>query len=172
MQALSNLSSRGANLLGLFACVAMLAYAYFSQYVLHLDPCPLCIFQRVGVLAMGAVFLAAAAHDPRGAARRGYALLMALAAGATIAVAVRHLWIQSLPPGSVPVCGASLKFMLKVLPLSNVLSKVLNGSGECAKITWRFLGLSMPAWVLISAAVTGGFGIWANLRRLRPVLRF
>jgi protein dithiol:quinone oxidoreductase len=168
----SNLSSRNANLLGAFVCVALLAYAYFSQFVLHLDPCPLCIFQRVGVVAMGAVFLTAAAHDPRGDARKLYAVLVLLTAGVTITIAVRHLWIQSLPEGSVPSCGASLKFMLKVLPLSDVLSKVLNGSGECAKITWRFLGLSMPAWVLISAASLGGFGVWANMRKLKPVLRF
>ena len=172
MQSLSNLSARRANLAGAVGCVALLAYAYFSQFVLHLSPCPLCIFQRVGVLALGAVFIAAAAHDPRGGARRAYAALVVLTAGATIAVAVRHLYIQSLPPGSVPVCGASLNFMIKVLPLSQVLSKVLNGSGECATINWRFLGLSMPAWVLISSAVIGGFGIWANLRKLKPVLRF
>lgn len=169
---LSNLGSRSANLLGAMACVALLAYAYFSQFVLHLEPCPLCIFQRVGVLSLGAVFLAAAAHDPRGGARKLYGVLVLLTAGVTIAIAVRHLWIQSLPEGSVPSCGASLKFMLKVLPLSDVLFKVLNGSGECARITWRFLGLSMPAWVLISAASLGAFGIWANLRSLKPVLRF
>jgi disulfide bond formation protein DsbB len=168
----SDLSFRTANLLGALACAALLAYAYFSQFVLHLEPCPLCIFQRIGVLGMGAVFLAAAAHDPQGGARKLYAGLVLLTAAVTIAIAVRHLWIQSLPEGSVPSCGASLKFMLKVLPLSDVLSKVLNGSGECAKITWRFLGLSMPAWVLISAASLGGFGIWANVRKLKPVLRF
>ena len=172
MQALSSLSSRGANLLGVVACTALLAYAYFAQFVLHLEPCPLCIFQRVGVIAMGVVFLVAAAHDPLGGGRKVYAGLLLLTAAVTIAIAVRHLWIQSLPEGSVPSCGASLKFMLKVLPLTDVLSKVLNGSGECAKITWRFLGLSMPAWVLISAASLGGFGVWANLRRLKPVLRF
>ena len=172
MRFFSNLSSRGANLLGALACTALLAYAYFSQFVLHLEPCPLCIFQRVGVLAMGVVFVAAAAHDPRGGARKLYAALVLLTAAVTIAIALRHLWIQSLPEGSVPSCGASLKFMLKVLPLSDVLSKVLNGSGECAKITWRFLGLSMPAWVLISAAALGGFGVWANVRKLKPVLRF
>ena len=72
---------------------------------------------------------------------------------------------MSLPPGSVPVCGATLKFMLKVLPLTDVLSRVLNGSGECAKITWRFLGLSMPAWVLIAALVLGAWGLWVNWRR-------
>jgi len=62
--------------------------------------------------------------------------------------------------------------MLKVFPLRDVLVKVLAGSGECAKIDWRLLGLSMPAWVLVFAAVVGGFGLWANLRRQPPVLQF
>jgi disulfide bond formation protein DsbB len=139
---------------------------------MHLDPCPLCIFQRIGVFALGVVFLIAALHDPAPLGRRVYALLLALAALATIGIALRHLYIQSLPPDSVPACGASLEFMLKVFSLSEVLVKVLTGSGECAKVTWQFLGLAMPAWVLISAAALGGFGLWVNLRRQPPVLRF
>jgi disulfide bond formation protein DsbB len=101
-----------------------------------------------------------------------YAVLLSLAALATIGIALRHLYIQSLPPDAVPACGASLDFMLKVFSLSEVLVKVLTGSGECAKVTWQFLGLAMPAWVLISAAVLGGFGLWVNLRRQPPILRF
>jgi len=167
-----SISPRLANLAGAAACAALLGYAYYSQFELGLDPCPLCIFQRIGVFCLGLVFLAAAAHDPRGVGRRVYAALLFVPVGLTAAVAVRHLYIQSLPPGSVPVCGATLKFMLKVLPLSDVISKVLNGSGECAKVTWRFLGLSMPAWVLIAAIALGLYGLWANLCRRRPVLRF
>jgi disulfide bond formation protein DsbB len=166
------MTGRTANLLGFSACVGLLAYAYYAQYALHLEPCPLCIFQRVGILSMAAVFLSAAAYDPIAWGRRVHAALMALAALATIGVAVRQLYIQSLPPGSVPSCGASLAFMLKVLPLQDVLVKVLSGSGECAKVEWRFLGLAMPAWVLICAVVVGGYGVWANLRRQPPVLRF
>jgi disulfide bond formation protein DsbB len=161
MNALANLSTRAANLLGAGVCVALLAYAYYSQYVLRLEPCPLCIFQRIGVLAVCIGFLIAAAHDPRAGGRKVYAALILLAAASTVA---KHLWIQAQPPGTVAECGASLKFMLKVLPLTEVFSRVLNGSGECAKITWRFLGLSMPAWVLIAAAGLGGYGLWANLR--------
>lgn len=172
MSFLNTLSTRSGNLLGAAACIALLAYAYYAQFELHLEPCPLCIFQRVGVFVTGLAFLAAAAHDPRATGRRVYAGLIALAAGLTAAVAIKHLYIQSLPPGSVPLCGATLKFMLKVLPLSDVVSKVLNGSGECAKITWRLLGLSMPTWVLIAALGLGGYGLWANLRVRKPVLRF
>ena len=166
------MTARRGNLLGFLACICLLAYAYYAQFFLHLEPCPLCIFQRVGVFVLGVVFLIAAAHDPRPLGRRLYALLLMLAALATIGVALRHLYIQSLPPDSVPACGASLDFMLKVFSLSEVLVKVLTGSGECAKVTWPFLGLAMPAWVIFGAAVLGGFGLWVNLRRQPPILRF
>ena len=102
------MTGRQGNLLGFAACAGLLAYAYYAQVVLHLEPCPLCIFQRVGVFTIGIVFLIAAAHDPVGWARRVYASLLALAALASIGVAVRHLYIQSLPEGSVAACGASL----------------------------------------------------------------
>jgi protein dithiol:quinone oxidoreductase len=166
------MTARRGNLLGFAACAALLAYAYYAQFVMHLEPCPLCIFQRIGVFALGVVFLIAALHDPAPLGRRVYAVLLSLAALATIGIALRHLYIQNLPPDAVPACGASLDFMLKVFSLSEVLVKVLTGSGECAKVTWQFLGLAMPAWVLISAAVLGGFGLWVNLRRQPPVLRF
>ncbi len=166
------MTARRGNLLGFLACVCLLAYAYYVQYVMHLEPCPLCIFQRIGVFVLGVMFLIAALHDPTAVGRRVYAGLALLAALATISIALRHLYIQSLPADAVPACGASLDFMLKVFSLSEVLVKVLTGSGECAKVTWEFLGLAMPAWVLISAVALGAWGLWVNLRRQPPVLRF
>jgi disulfide bond formation protein DsbB len=166
------MTARRGNLFGFLACACLLAYAYYAQFFLHLEPCPLCIFQRIGIFALGVVFLVAALHDPAALGRRLYALLLGAAALATIGVAWRHLYLQSLPPDSVPACGASLDFMLKVFSLSEVLVKVLTGSGECAKVTWEFLGLAMPAWVLISAVVLGGLGLWVNLRHQPPILRF
>jgi disulfide bond formation protein DsbB len=166
------MTARRGNLLGFLGCACLLAYAYYAQYVMHLEPCPLCIFQRIGVFILGVMFLIAALHDPVAFGRRAYAVLVALAALVTIGVAARHLYLQSLPPDAVPACGASLDFMLKIFSLSEVLVKVLTGSGECAKVTWEFLGLAMPAWVLISAVALGAWGVWINLRRQPPVLRF
>jgi disulfide bond formation protein DsbB len=161
------MSRRLANLLGFAACALLIGYALYAQYGLHLEPCPLCIFQRVAVIALGIVFLVASLHGPGRTGSRIYAVLIGLAALAGIGVAARHLWIQSLPPDRVPACGAPLDQLWQVLPLRNVIETVLRGDGECARINWTFLGLSMPAWVLIACVVVGIWGIAANLRSTR-----
>jgi disulfide bond formation protein DsbB len=107
------LDRRLINLAGFLICASLIAYALYSQHVLGYEPCPLCIFQRVGVVALGVVFLVAALHHPRGWGRYVYAGLTAIAGLALIGVAARHVYIQSLPPGTVPACGAPLEVMLE-----------------------------------------------------------
>jgi protein dithiol:quinone oxidoreductase len=157
-------SRRTLNFAGFIVCAALLGYALYAQYQLGLDPCPLCIFQRIGVALLGLTFLLAALHHPRGGGRCVYGVAIGVFALATIGVAGRQLYIQSLPPGSIPSCGAPLAMMLKFLPVAEVIRKVLTGSGECVEVNWRFLGLAMPAWVLIWSVLLGGGGLLWNFR--------
>ena len=53
-------SRRAGNAIGLGACAAALAFAFYAQYGLGFVPCHLCIFQRVTLAAMGLAFLCAA----------------------------------------------------------------------------------------------------------------
>jgi len=153
---------RAFDLAAAAACVLLLCYAYYLQYYRGLDPCPLCIFQRIAVFGLGLAFLIAALPPAAWVvARRVATLLVVLAAAAGIGIAARHLYIQSLPPGSVPSCGAPLDHLWDILPVVEVLRKVFSGSGECAKVE-NVLGLSMPWWVLIWAAVLGVLGVLAN----------
>jgi disulfide bond formation protein DsbB len=157
------LQPRNLNLAGFLWCVALMAYALYVQYGLHEEPCPLCVLQRVAVIATGVLFLLAWAINPSGSGlRRLFGLLIMLATLLGIAVAARHIYILNAPAGSVAECGASLDYMMDVLPLHEVLGKVLSGSGECAKVTWRFLGLSMPFWVLVNLLGLAGLAALAN----------
>lgn len=156
---------RAGNVLGALACAGLMVYALYAQHVLGLDPCPLCIFQRVAVISLGIVFALAALHGPGLSGRRVYGVLILLAAAAGVGVSGRHLWLQSLPPERVPACGPGLDYMLEVFPFREMLQTVLSGSGECAQVDWRFLGLAMPAWVLICVVMLGAFGAWNNWRR-------
>jgi disulfide bond formation protein DsbB len=139
-------------LAGFLAAAGLMGAALFFQYVQNLAPCPLCIVQRWFVIAVGLVLLAGAVHDPRGWVRRAYGAVTVLFAGLGAAVAARHVWIQNLPPEKQPGCGLDLDSMLAMFPLLKTATLVWAGTSDCAAVTWRFLGLSMPAWVLVAFA--------------------
>jgi disulfide bond formation protein DsbB len=157
------LQPRTLNFAGFLWCAALMAYALYAQYVLHDDPCPLCVLQRVAVIGVGLVFLLAAVVNPASRAmRRGFGAAVVIVALIGIAIAARHIYILNAPAGSVAECGASLDYMMDVLPMHEVLAKVLTGSGECAKLDWQFLGLNMPTWVLMSLVAVGTWGLAVN----------
>jgi disulfide bond formation protein DsbB len=143
-----SLSPRAAYLAGFAVCAALMGYALYLQYVLELEPCPLCMFQRVVMSAMGVVFLIAAIHGPRRGGAIGYGVAQVVIGAVGTGLALRHLWIQSLPPDQVPACGMGIGYMLETLPLADVIMRTLKGSGECAKVD-LVLGLSIPTWTLI-----------------------
>lgn len=157
--------TRVLNSCGAVVCAGLMAYALYAQHQLLLEPCPLCILQRVGVIALGLLFFLAAVHDPSGAGRKAYAFLLGIAAAAGAGIAAWHVRVQHLPPDEVPSCGPGLEYMLETFPLAETLKMVFAGSGECASVDWQFLGLSMPAWVLVAFLGLGGVGIWNNIRR-------
>ena len=157
-------SRRAVNAAAFVACAAMMAYAYYVQFALHIEPCPLCIFQRVCMILTGLVFMFAALHDPARIGRSIYAGLLTLVTAGGAAIAGRHVWIQSLPPDQVPACGPGLDYMLEVFTFSETLAMVFSGSGECAEVKWTFLGLAMPVWVLMSFIGLSVIALGNNLR--------
>ncbi|MDH3451110.1 MAG: disulfide bond formation protein B [Gammaproteobacteria bacterium] len=159
------MSKRWINFAGFAVCAALLAYAYYLQFYEYLDPCPLCILQRIAVVALGISFLLAGAFAGWRVAARGSALLIAASAGIGAAIAGWHVRLQHLPADQIPECGPGLEFMLRTLPLNETLSKVFTASGECAEISWQFLGLSMPAWVMLWFIALGIAGSIYNWRR-------
>lgn len=140
---------RGWFTLVVLAVAGLLGYAYYVQYQMLLEPCPLCILQRVAFFAMGCAALLAAIHNPGVKGRWVYGGLVIIGGIIGSLIAGRHMWLQSLPPDEVPECGPGLNYMLENFPLTEVWQTVLHGSGSCATVDWQFLGLSMPGWTLI-----------------------
>jgi disulfide bond formation protein DsbB len=159
-------SYRVSFLVGFLVCAGLLGFALFTEKYWGLFPCPLCIFQRVGFIVMGLFFLLGALHAPRGGTRWVYSGGALLGALFGIAVAARHLWIQSLPADQVPSCGMPLNLMLGTFPFSKVLNLVFTGSGECAKVE-PILGLPMPAWSLLWFVLLAALVIVATRRQSR-----
>lgn len=132
--------------------IGLMSFAFFLEYVLELEPCPLCMAQRIVFVTLAVIFLLACIHGPAKTGSTVYGLLGALVSLAGLALAWRQLWLQSLPADQAPACGPSLEYMLEAFPLSEVISVMLRGSGDCAEVQWVFLGLSIPGWTAVAFA--------------------
>lgn len=148
------------------ASVFGMAFALYLEHAQGLNPCPLCIFQRVGLIVLGVVSLIAFLHNPASnITKRIYALLGTLGILWSAGVAARHVWLQSLPPDQVPSCGPGLNYLVESLPLKSVLEQVLTGSGECAVTDWALFGYSLPVWSLIFFCVLALISLWQLIRK-------
>lgn len=141
-------STRSQYFLLAFICHEMLIVAWYFQYVQGLEPCPLCMVQRWMTGGLAVSFLLAALVADNGFGRKVFHSFASLFALLGLAAAARQVWLQHLPADQVPACGASLDTMLKYFPLKDVILNLIQGSGECAKVDWSFLGLSMANWTL------------------------
>ena len=136
--------------LGAASCLFMLLIGAYFQFVEELEPCPLCISQRIAILFTGIVFLIASIHNPQAKVLTIYSILGAFTALIGSGISIRHVWIQNLPADEVPECGPGLSYVFDNFPLIDTLKLMFNGSGECADILWTFLGLSIPAWTFVA----------------------
>lgn len=142
------LTLRHGYLVGFLSCAGLMAAAYYFEYVQFLDPCPLCMVQRLATVLVGLGFLSAFILEPKGRWWLRSALLVTLAAGIFgIWAASHHIWLQGLPPEEAPACGPGFDYLMQTLPLTDLLKIMLQGDGNCAEVSWSLWGLSMPAWV-------------------------
>jgi len=141
-------------------CAFLLAAAFYLQFSQGFAPCPLCELQRGMLILLVVIFLIAALHNPQALwVKKSYAVAILLFALLGIGLSVRHLWLQCYAPPGATNCGADLEYLLSVLPLQEVLKMALRGTGDCAKVVWRFLGLSIPAWTLLGFVGLGVLSI-------------
>lgn len=153
-----------------FVCHQLLIAAFYFQYVEGMDPCPLCIFQRIAVLAVGIWFLLNGLHNPLRGSRWNVVydfggLFSGLVGGA---ISARHAYLQSLPADEVPACGPSLDYLVDMLPIMEVLDVVFKGSGSCAEVSWKLMGLSMPMWLMLFFVGCCGIFVWRLKLHFRP----
>jgi len=153
---------------GAVVCAALLGYGYYLQYAQGLEPCPLCMIQRAFFYVVMAVFIIAALQGPGRIGTAVYSTLIVLFALGGAATAGRQVWLQHLPADQVPQCGPDLFFMLQNFPLSRTFAKVFYGSGECAAVDWKFLGLSIAGWALVWFSALALYALWLALRRSAP----
>lgn len=153
---LEKLNTRLWFFLGFLGCCSLLGFGAFLQFVEELEPCPLCISQRLAIMATGLLFLIATAHN-RGI--KIYAVIGAVLALIGAGISARHVWLQHLPPDQVPECSPGLEYVFQNFPLADTVKLMLTGTGECSQIEGVFLGLTIPGWTLIAFLLLTAFSL-------------
>ena len=127
-------------------CLALLGTAYYMEYALGLEPCPMCIIQRIAVALAGLAAFIGLIHNQY---PKVYFGLTAFFSAGGAASATRHLYLQSLPPDQVPTCGPDLAYLIDKSYFTDALTMLFIGDGNCAEVVWSLFGVSIPGWVLI-----------------------
>ncbi len=163
----NSLSARAAYATLAFISFGLIGVGLWLQHVVGLEPCPLCIFQRIAYFAVAFFALMAAWLSP-GTASRWVGVLVLASALAGAGIAGRHVWLQ-MNPESLS-CGPGLQTMLETFPLTDVLPKVFRGSGDCAEAGWTLIGLTIADWSLLWFVILSAATIVVLLaRRFRPL---
>ncbi|SBT19264.1 Disulfide bond formation protein B [Marinomonas gallaica] len=157
------LSARRFHGLVALASFSLLGVAFYMEYQMGLEPCPLCMLQRIAFFMIG-VFSLISALGQNASWQRKLALPIVVLSLLGAGLAIRHLYLQSLPMEELPACLPGLSYMFEVFPWQEIMQAMIMGTGECGDVVWTFLGLSIPGWTLVAFATMALINLWIAIK--------
>lgn len=138
--------------------------ALFFQYGLGLEPCIMCVYQRVAVIGLLFAGLIGAIGNKYLVARLIGFAVWAISAVWGLLLAIEHVDMQSNANSLFYTCELVPNFPTW-LPLHELMPWLFAATGDCGDIDWSFLGYSMPQWLIVSFSVyIALFAIFATSR--------
>ena len=154
------LSGKSGYKVGGIACFATVALALVIQTKYNLEPCPLCITQRMFFMGLGVLFLIGAFIKPASLLQKIFTFLQVVTALGGAGWAIRHWYLQAHKGEIIADCGVGYDYMWDNFPLKKMFTLIFKGTGDCAAIDWTFLGLTLPQLALITFLGFGAYAIW------------
>jgi len=134
---------------GFLIVAGLLLMSLYLQFFEGFEPCPLCTLQRVAFILLSIFYLLGFLCYRIGFLRIFFAFMSLLSAILGLGLSGRQIWLQHFPSNSSTECGVSIKYMLQVLPINEVASRIFQGTAECTTRGWEFLNLNMAEWSFI-----------------------
>ncbi len=147
-------------LFGFITCFGIVGFALYIQTQNNLEPCPLCIMQRIFFMALGVAFLLGTLAKPRKRFHKITTFLQVALALGGAGWSARHWYIQANEETMATDCGVGFDEMFQNFPLEKALALVFKGAGDCAEIDWTLWGLTLPQLALIIFVVYAVYAIW------------
>ena len=153
-------------LIGFAACFGIVITALVIQTVYKLEPCPLCITQRMFFMGLGVLFLIGAFIKQASLLQKIFTALQVLTALGGAGWAARHWYLQANKESMIADCGVGFDYMFDNFPLEKMFKLIFKGTGDCAAIDWTFLGLTLPQLGLISFVGLGIYAVWLGFKKV------
>jgi protein dithiol:quinone oxidoreductase len=153
------LSGKSGYLIGFAGCIGTVILALVIQTKYNLEPCPLCITQRMFFMGLGVLFLIGAFVKPASLMQKIFAALQVLTALGGAGWAIRHWYLQAHKGEIIADCGVGFDYMFDNFPLKKMFTLIFKGTGDCAAIDWTFLGLTLPQLALITFVGFAGHAV-------------
>ncbi|MAS00366.1 MAG: disulfide bond formation protein B [Nitrosomonadales bacterium] len=144
------LTFKRINLFGSFLAFVLVGVAVAIQTQFNLEPCPLCVSQRIVFIIIGFIFLLFSFLKPNQLIKFIHISSLLTTNIVGIVFAIRHIMIQSKWIIVPAECGIDLDYMFENFPLTEAFSLLFKGTGDCSEIDWYFLGLTLPQLALIA----------------------
>ena len=153
-------SGKSGYIVGGIACFATVALALVIQTKYNLEPCPLCITQRMFFMGLGVLFLIGAFIKPASLLQKIFTFLQVATALGGAGWAIRHWYLQAHKGEIIADCGVGYDYMWENFPLKKMFTLIFKGTGDCAAIDWTLLSLTLPQLALITFLGFGAYAIW------------
>ncbi|MDC0127071.1 disulfide bond formation protein B [Methylophilaceae bacterium] len=149
------LSFKKINLFGSLLAFILVGLAVAIQAQFNLEPCPLCVTQRIVFIVIGCLFLLFSFFNPSQFIRFFHLSSLLITNIVGIVFAIKHILIQSKWITVPAECGIDLDYMFENFPLTEAFSLLFKGTGDCSEIDWVFLGVTLPQLALIAYIMFG-----------------
>jgi disulfide bond formation protein DsbB len=150
-------------------CAAAAAFSLGVTGWLQLNPCHLCIFQRLLLMLMALMAVVAWLRAPWGLLATGGFAVLALSGTITAAY---QSWLQLQPPGSLSCIGAEMGPIERLVEwLGGLWPALFMASGFCEDAELVILGLSLANWALLLFSVLLGVAIWRLMLWFKQAIR-
>ncbi|WP_394248226.1 disulfide bond formation protein DsbB [Vibrio profundi] len=123
------------------------ACALFFQHVMMLSPCVMCIYERVAMLGVGVAAMIGLVNPNNTIIRWLGLAVWGASAYKGLALSMQHVDYQ-FNPSPFATCDLFVTFP-SWAPLNDWAPWMFEAFGDCSKVVWQFLSLSMPQWLVV-----------------------
>lgn len=146
----------------------LIAVGVFLSVYLALAPCVLCKLQRLILFGLLGIIIGKLCCAYMRWLYYSFVVLMTTLIVIGGVLAWHHMHLQLMPDSKAGTCLPSLEVMWQYLSWSKILQSIFKSDVGCNEVTWQWMKLSIPQWLLLHYTLLFILQIWECCVPLLP----